>query len=189
MVNYNNGKIYKIVADNGDEGDVYIGSTTKQRLCDRMCEHRCHFKRWKEGKQERITSCDIFGKYGIENCNIVLLELVNCNSKDELTARERFWIESTICVNKQIPTRTKKEYYETNKEKINEQRIVQCKYYREMNKEIIKQCRDENKETKKEYDIQRSFKLLNCECGSICSYAHKSNHFKTQKHQDYLKQK
>ena len=32
MVNYNNGKIYKIEPVNGEEGDIYIGSTTKEYL-------------------------------------------------------------------------------------------------------------------------------------------------------------
>ena len=41
MVNYNNGKIYKIepIVDH-DEGDIYIGSTTKQYLSMRMDKHR-----------------------------------------------------------------------------------------------------------------------------------------------------
>ena len=36
MVNYNNGKIYKIEPLNGEEGDIYIGSTTKEYLSQRM---------------------------------------------------------------------------------------------------------------------------------------------------------
>ena len=32
MVNYSEGKIYKIEAINGD-GEIYIGSTTKKHLC------------------------------------------------------------------------------------------------------------------------------------------------------------
>jgi hypothetical protein len=38
----------------------------------------------------------------------------------ELNARERWWIENNECVNKYIPTRTDKEYYEAHKEKIKE---------------------------------------------------------------------
>lgn len=112
VVNYNNGKIYKIVPNQGDE--VYIGSTTRDRLCQRMEGHRSAYFRFKNGKGGKITSCDLFDKYGIENCEIELIELVNCNSKDELHVRERFWIKSSNCVNKNIAGRSKKEYYQDN---------------------------------------------------------------------------
>ena len=41
MVNYSNGKVYKIEPiSGGEEGDVYIGSTTKRYLSQRMNTHR-----------------------------------------------------------------------------------------------------------------------------------------------------
>jgi hypothetical protein len=45
---YNNSKIYKIepLCDYEEEGDIYIGSTTKKYLCERMAEHRKDYKRW-----------------------------------------------------------------------------------------------------------------------------------------------
>jgi hypothetical protein len=46
MTNYNNGKIYKIEPLNGEDGDIYIGSTTKKLLCQRMASHRYDYKRW-----------------------------------------------------------------------------------------------------------------------------------------------
>ncbi len=69
-INYNNGKIYKIEPLNGEEGDIYIGSTTKQYLSQRMDSHRSDFKKFNEGKKVSITSFKLFEKYGIENCNI-----------------------------------------------------------------------------------------------------------------------
>ena len=45
MVNYNNGKIYKI--ENNIDDMIYIGSTTKQYLSQRMDKHRSSYKRWK----------------------------------------------------------------------------------------------------------------------------------------------
>ena len=56
MVNYSNGKIYKIEPLEGEEGDVYIGSTTKQYLSQRMVEHRDSYKRWKSGAKIGKTS-------------------------------------------------------------------------------------------------------------------------------------
>jgi hypothetical protein len=47
-----------------------------------------------------------------------LVENYSCNSKKELETRERYYIENNECVNKNMPTRTMKEYQEENKEKI-----------------------------------------------------------------------
>jgi len=66
-----------------DEGEIYVGSTTLT-LNKRMVEHIGHYKRYKNGKDHFITSFILFEKYGIDNCRIILLELVNCNNKDEL---------------------------------------------------------------------------------------------------------
>ena len=46
------------------------------------------------------------------------VEKYTYEAKKELFAREGEWIERTapLCVNKLIPTRTRKEYYQANKE-------------------------------------------------------------------------
>ncbi len=49
MVNYQNGKIYKIQDIGGNM--CYIGSTTKDFLSKRMVEHRSAYKNWK------LTEC------------------------------------------------------------------------------------------------------------------------------------
>ncbi len=106
MVNYSNEKIYKIV-DN-ISGNIYIGSTCEPSLARRLAGHVGAYKRYKDDKKvSKITSFDI-----LENGNyeIVLLELCPCESKDELHARERYYIESLDCVNKVIVGRTRKEY-------------------------------------------------------------------------------
>ena len=75
MVNYSNSKVYKnepIVEH--EESDIYIGSTTKHYLSQRMDAHRADYKQWKDEKHNKTTSFDLFDKYGLENCQIVLLE-------------------------------------------------------------------------------------------------------------------
>ena len=69
----------------------------------------------------KITSFDVFKKYGIENCHIVLLETCPCNTVEELRAIEATQIRSTPCFNKCIPGRTKREYREEHKEVLNQQ--------------------------------------------------------------------
>ena len=102
MVNYQNSKIYKIVSSQTDK--VYIGSTTKTYLSQRMAEHRANYKKYSNEKFYYLTSFEIV-KY--DDAEIILIEAFSCETKDELHARERYWIEYTIkCVNKYLPTRT-----------------------------------------------------------------------------------
>ena len=141
MVNYGLGKIYKIAPiTGGEDGDIYIGSTTKELLSQRMATHRSNYKQWKTtGNRSKVTSFDLFEKYGIEKCSITLLEQVNASCKDELHARERHYIESMACVNKFIPLRTKREYYEDNKDRL----VQKNKEWYENNKESVAQYKKE----------------------------------------------
>ena len=126
------GKIYKIEPLNGDEGDIYIGSTTQKYLSSRMNQHRSSYTR----ELNFCKSYLLFDKYGIENCNIILLEMVNVNNKMELHQRESYYIKLLKCINKNIPLRTIEEYREANKDKI---------------KDKIKEYYEANKDKKKEY--------------------------------------
>ena len=168
MVNYNNGKIYKLepICDH-DECDIYIGSTTKEYLSQRMECHRRDYRNYKKGlSNNTMTSFKLFDKYGIDNCHIVLIELVHATCKDELHQRESHYIKLMQCVNKVIPLRTKKEYKEDNKELI---KVTSKKYYID----------------NKEYLTEK----INCECGSSICRTHISRHYKTNKHLEYLKLK
>ena len=95
MVNYRNGKIYRI--DCITTGQVYIGATTKTTLAQRLTQHRSLFKQWKEGKTNYTTSFKIIEQ---DNFVISLIEECPCNSKDELSARENYYIRTIDCVNK-----------------------------------------------------------------------------------------
>ena len=136
MVNYQLGKIYKIVCNT--TGLIYIGSTAEPILARRLAKHRGDYKCYLVGKKHYITSYKVLEN---ENFEIVLLENFSCNTKDELHSRERFYIESNECVNKVIPTRTPqeyhKQYYELNKDEI---------------KEIQRTYRDEHQNEKKKYN-------------------------------------
>ena len=116
MVNYANSKVYKIWSTQGDK--IYVGSTTKQYLSQRMDTHRTAYKSWKDGKCKLITSFKLFDEYGLENCSIELLEAKECNSKDELLKIEGKYIRELECVNKRLEGRTIKKWREDNKESI-----------------------------------------------------------------------
>ena len=161
----NNAKIYKIVDNIND--NVYIGSTCKS-LKYRLTEHKSSYKRFLKGLYGNTKSFDILKN---NNYKIELLENCNIKTKQELLARERYYIENNECLNKAIPGRYdkgrqqyQKDYYNDNKEKLK----VSAKTNREVNK---------NK-------LNESFE---CECGGKYIYTHKSAHIKTSKHQNYLK--
>ena len=134
MPNYANGKIYKIepIGDH-EENEIYYGSTTR-RLCDRWGNHKSAFK-----ANKNCSSIILFEKYGFENCNILLVELVTANSKEGLIAREAFYIRNNKCVNKFIPDRKIAEYQADNKDKLLE---YQADYYAD-NKDKIASIRAE----------------------------------------------
>ena len=101
-IKYEYGKIYKIEPINGDDGDVYIGSTTKLLLSQRMASHRHEYNCCRKGKRGKTMSHYLFDKYGIENCHIYLLEICPCKSKDELLSRERYYMTAFKNINKCI---------------------------------------------------------------------------------------
>ena len=157
MPNYKNGKIYKIVCNT--TGEIYIGSTTVL-LCRRLAGHVL------DNKRGKTTSCKDILDGG--NFSIVLIENLECDTKEQLLKRERHYIESTICVNKYCPivsveeakerdSKNMKEYYKTNKEEI----LQHKKEYYEKNKEYIKEKHNnveialKKKAYDKEYRLKR----------------------------------
>ena len=188
---YVNGKIYKIV-DNTN-GNIYIGSTI-QKLNERLRKHKWDYKKYLEGNSHFVSSFEIFKN---NDYKIELLEDYPCNSKKNLETKEREFIENNICVNKIIPTRTKKEWNKENKEKIKKYTKVYYEKYYEENKEKMKnqtkkhyeenkekiknqtkKYREENKEKIKEYNRQK----ITCECGAVISIDNLARHKKSLKH-------
>lgn len=140
-MDYKNGKVYMLEPIcEYDEGDVYYGSTTTT-LVKRLSEHR--------KLSNSTTSKYLIEKYGRDNIKIVLMENYPCSSKDELKAVEAKYQRQNKCVNKNIAGRTKKEYYQDNHDKINEQQ----KEYRQAN-------RDKISEKKKEYYQDNHDKII-----------------------------
>ena len=115
MPDYRDAKIYKLTSSNSL---CYIGSTT-QPLNSRLSLHKYHHKLWKSGKYHFVTSFKVFDDV---DCKIELLERYPCDNRNELELRERYYIETIKCVNKNVPTRTIAEYYESNKDAIDAKR-------------------------------------------------------------------
>ena len=165
MIDYRNGKIYKLISTETD--NVYVGSTSLNYLCKRLVSHRSDYKRWLAKKRNYVSSYEIL-KY--EDCKIILIEDFPCDSKDQLTSREQYWIDNTAnTVNKQKAWTglTKKEYQQQPKIKAHRNQ------YRKQPK---------NKAMKKQYSQTK----IKCICGSTCSINDYSRHIKSQKHEDFI---
>jgi selenocysteine-specific translation elongation factor len=165
MERYKNAKIYKIV-DNTN-GNVYVGSTCEPTLALRLAKHRSKYKNYLKVGSGFVTSFKILEN---NDYSIVLLEEYPCETKDQLLARERFYIENNKCINKVVPTRSKNEYYEENKDKLKEQSKEyyeenkdklkeQSKAYYKENKDKLKEYREKNKDKTKGYqkDYQKDY--------------------------------
>jgi hypothetical protein len=208
--NYSLGKVYKIVCRK--TGLQYFGSTTEPTLSRRLAGHNCDIKRWKQGEFGFVSSFSVMEE---NDYYIELVELVPCSSKDELLVRERFHIQNNECVNKLIPLRTSKEYYEDNKKvysekakenyKINKESInernnnynkknredinekTRIKYH-EVPVEIRQKKRHEKYEKCKDKINDKNKEKYTCDCGSTLRKSDKSQHEKSIKHQNYLKE-
>jgi hypothetical protein len=111
MPNYQNGKIYKIVANTNEEYKPYVGSSVQQ-LSNRMSAHRADYIFWKnlQIKNKKVcASYELFERFGIENCKIILVEDYPCNNYEQLIARERYWYDNIENCNKIRPCRTEEE--------------------------------------------------------------------------------
>ena len=139
------GIIYEIV--DLTMGERYIGSTTQTKE-RRLNEHISSYKRFKNGKYHFVTSFIIIEK---NNYEMNVLE-----ETEYLLEREGYFIRTLECVNKVIPTRTRIEYRQDNKDKID-------KYQKEKRKE-----------------------KFTCICGSILRKSDKARHEKSTKHNNFL---
>jgi hypothetical protein len=189
MNKYNDSKIYKIVDNTSDK--VYIGSTCHKYLSQRLQKHLQNYRRYERGLERYVTSYSILKN---NDYDIILIENVNCETVDQLKARERYHIENTPnCVNRNVPTRSDKEWhqqmYNKNKETILEER----KQYYEENKEQIRERVNayyhNNKEKRNEKHREWSKQTFECECGSTVRISGKSSHCKTKKHLNFISNK
>jgi hypothetical protein len=163
MVNYGKTKIYKIWSPLGDK--IYIGSTTKEYLSQRMVQHRYEYKIYLENNKKHCMSVIIFKEYGIDNCFIELIESKECINKEDQQRLEGKYIRELNCVNKCRPDVTIDETIERIK--------TYKKQYRENHKDEI--------------SIYNKIKC-NCICGSKYNKTHKLRHEQTEKHLNFINQ-
>ncbi len=172
---YTKAKIYKIINDIDDK--IYIGSTT-QPLNERFCHHKCDAKKAKHSKLYQHMN-----DLGFDHFEIELLEEYTCDNQTELETREAELIRKFGTLNTKIPNRTREEWYQENKDKINKKR----KQHREDNKYEInqksKKYYKQNKEKIKHKINEKGKQEIKCDiCDLSMRKDSKSRHLKSKKH-------
>lgn len=154
-INYNNTIIYKIVCNDLNITDLYIGNTTN--YIKRKYAHKNSCINEKSNNHNLKIYTTIRNNGGWKNWSMVEIEKWPCNDRNEAEKRERYWYdELNAKLNSRIPYITleeSKEYYiknniirtsytEAQKKAIN-------KYY-SLNRDKINQKRRDTYNKKKE---------------------------------------
>jgi arsenate reductase-like glutaredoxin family protein len=144
-IDYSKTIIYKIVCNDLNICDVYVGSTTD--FIRRKGRHKSDCNNEKSKAYNFKVYQTIRANGGWDNFTMIEIEKYNCNDSNEAHAKERYHYELlNSSLNSNLPNRTQREYYEANKLKI----VEYNKKYKEANKEKLKekakQCREVNKE-------------------------------------------
>ena len=159
IINSFEGTIYKLFCYDKDVKACYVGSTKnlKRRLKDHKCNTNC--KRRRDHKS--ILYQTIRDTGGWTNWSYQILAKVRVNNYTELHKFEALFIKSTEnTLNKIIPTRSRKQHYEEEKERI----LAYKKSYHQNNRDKISKRRKEKYEQNKKairikqkayYDLNR----------------------------------
>ena len=118
MPDYSTSCIYQILCKDESIKDIYIGSTTNFKR--RMTQHKDCINNYKSRKHKYKLYQFIRNHGGWSNW--VMKPIINykCETKIEVAEHERFYYDSLKpTLNDQIPNRSRKEWIEANRNKIN----------------------------------------------------------------------
>ncbi len=178
-IDYQNCVIYKLVCNDLNVTDTYVGHTTNFR--ERKSKHKGNCNNV-NGDRYHLKVYEFIREHGgWLNWNMIEIEKYPCNDSNEACKKERYWVETLkSTLNMRVPNRTQKEYA-----------IDHAKNIQEYNKEYNEDNANKIKEQKKNWYQANSVKLkanTNCECGGKYSHENKSKHFKTSPHISYCSQ-
>jgi hypothetical protein len=132
-IDYSQTIIYKIVCNDLNITDCYVGHTTSFKDRKRSHKSRC-IKNYPFFIYKTINN-----NLGWDNWSMIEIEKYPCNNSNEARARERFWYEELSAkLNTKCPTLNIEKQYQTSKE-----------YHKEWyknNQEWIKNYREENRD-------------------------------------------
>ena len=110
-IKHENTIMYKLVCNDLNITDLYVGQTTN--FTKRKNSHKCDC--YNEGRINYGFKVYRFIREngGWSNWSMIEIEKFKCDDSNEAHKRERFWVESlNATLNCKIPSRERTEYYE-----------------------------------------------------------------------------
>jgi len=182
MVNYSNSIIYKLVCNDTNITDIYIGSTTC--FARRKNQHKTNCNSVNNENYNRKVYQFIRDNGGFQNWDMIQIEQVECKTKRDLESKERHWIETLkSTLNKIIPTRTKKEWINANKDELKEYK----KEWHQNNKDKLKESRKEYFKNYRDTNKDEINKKVICDCGKSSRISNIIRHKQSKPHIFYEK--
>jgi hypothetical protein len=191
-IDYSNTMFYKIVCNDLNIKDCYVGHTTNFK--QRKKSHKQHSNSPDSPDANTTVYKFIRNNGGWANFTMVLIETITCANSLEAFKVERQHIESLYAtLNNNIPSRSKAERYLDNKESISikgkEIRDAYPDKFKERNKSYYEKNRDKILERVKLYEVENRARILEkcmCECGMQFTRTHKLRHQRSNFHQQYV---
>ncbi len=144
-IDYSNTIIYRICCKDTSITDCYIGHTTN--FINRKNGHKTACINENNKKHNYNVYQFIREKGGWDNWDMIEIEKFNATDSNDACKKERYYIELLNAnLNMVIPTRTREEYFNDNKDKILEKNRNNYKDYYKNNTEKLKEYRYNNKE-------------------------------------------
>jgi len=153
-VDYSKSMIYKLCCKNPEIKEIYVGSTTN--LIKRKYNHKSDCYNVNSNNYNLYKYQFIRENGGFKNWDMVLIENYDCENKQELHKRERYYIEllnATLNSRKSYITEEEKKEY--NKEWIENHKEEKKEYNKEWienHKDYQKNYKENNKQQLKEYN-------------------------------------
>jgi hypothetical protein len=160
-IDYSKSLFYRIVCRDIMVKECYIGSTTNETK--RRASHKSCCTNQKSKKHDLYVYKFIRDHGSWQNWQLIVIEQRPVNNRIEAAIRERYWVEEyKAALNKQMPSRTNKQYHDENKETYNQRSAAW---------RLANEAKMKTKHT--------------CACGGCYTTANYIQHNKTKKHLEF----
>ena len=204
QIDYSKTHFYKIICRNTNIKNIYVGHTTDfktRKGCHKRVCNNSNDKNYNLPLYKCIREND-----GWDNFDMVLIETVSMENSLEARKRERELIEELNAeinyikkpaVSLEEAKQRKKKWTKENEDHVkeykhnwqieNRERLseIRKQQYQDRREEILAKCKKYYEENIEERRAIRN-RLCQCSCGDTYTYANKSRHQRTKKHQDYM---
>jgi hypothetical protein len=165
--NYQNTVIYKIVCNDLNIKDLYIGSTVDFKVRKSSHKKNCYDESNKYSYNYKIYKI-IRDNGGWDNWTMLEIEKYPCNDNNEARTRERYWFEQLqATMNVALPIidaedtkKYMKDYNIKNQEHIKELKKIYSEKNKEQNIEYRKKYYQENKEKRCTEEYKKNVKNI-----------------------------